>query len=163
MNAKVFSPMNDIKANEFKIIKLSAFGQPKSGQYGDFYPDCMIEVDGVSENWQIPQKKKDEILKLGFKEGDTIKITRWFKNGKGGYNFESPDAKNPYFQPAQTPKAPVQNDYGTQAGRGACWNVAAQYVLKLQTGSKTFEEIAEEINKTAEKLVPYQSKFVNKP
>ena len=134
--------MNDIKANEFKIVKLLSFGQPKQGQYGQFYPECMVEVDGGTENWQIPDKKKAEIEKLEFKEGDSFRIERWYKDGKGGYNFKSVDSKNPYSQPSPQKQAVHSDQLTARIERAQFVNIAVACGMREP---KKIVELAEQL------------------
>lgn len=147
MTSKVFNPMNDIRANESKIVKLISLGTAKQGQYGLYYPDCMIEIDGAMENWQIPQSKVDALKQAGFSEGFTFKIERWYRDGKGGYNFKSPDSKNPYAQPTEThqktPQIKSEPDWDAIAEGKVRHGVAVAYIeAGKPLNDLTKEEIA---------------------
>jgi len=91
MNLPKFSVKNNIDAQHYVSVKLNTFGEKKANDFGaeTYWGNC--HVDGVEKMWFISENMHDNIIKAGFKPGDTFCVLKW-KNGlKIGYNYLSAD------------------------------------------------------------------------
>jgi|6_EtaG_2_1085325.scaffolds.fasta_scaffold03631_11 hypothetical protein len=87
MNLPKFSVKNDIDAQHYVTVKLNKFGDKKPNDYGGntYWGNC--HVDGVEHMWFMSDNIHDNILKEGFKEGDTFCVMKWKAGAKMGYNY----------------------------------------------------------------------------
>lgn len=114
--SQYYRPLENI--NQEDIVIFNKIGLEESGKFG-IQRQCEVTVNGSPMIWTLSKDKHSQLTESGFKQGDTVKITKWREGAKKGYNFVSV-GRNPYEQPNNAEKKynevfnappPVQENY----------------------------------------------------
>lgn len=173
----MFVPLEDLNYSYPEKLKLIKYGEQKTGKYGPYYPDAQVERNGVIQGWNLKVDKYNEMISLGVKPMGYFWIEK-VKIKTTGHNFISikPDGDisvQPQNLPKQTEKSLEWHPPASESenapkpinamGRGQCFGIAAQYVLKYgKLNTINPIEFISEVAKTAELFVETQEKFINK-
>lgn len=170
-----YKPLDNINKADVVLFKeIGAFDESMK------YPahQCRVTVNGEDMFWTLSKSKHDQLTKAGFKQGDTVLIQKWKESDRKGYNFVSPDKKNPYAQPAAAENivpsqaflddfkvTPPKDHFQEKMSRGASWNNAFAYCVGTMPAEtirdKSIEEFCTVVSAIAEQITKHQAKFVN--
>ena len=163
---KFYKPLENL--NQEDLVRFISIGNQEQGKFGAQY-QCNVEVNGEAMVWTLSGAKLKQFTEAGFKQGDTVKIQKWREGIKKGYNFISPDKKNPYKQPEQTTPYPdtsrfvseeKPDNFQEKVSRGAAFNLAFQYAVKKSENSD-LKAILNSTVQYAKEIATTQQMFVN--
>lgn len=147
---------------------------PKEGQFGP-QVQWMVLDKGMQKIWSCSEWKDAQIQNMFDQGVKNVVIYKVFKNGKNYVNCDPDDGKAPItaaqvqkaFDPGPTP--PQTTDWDSRErkiGRGQCFGIAAQYVLRVYSDANllamTADKFAQVVAIEAEKMVEAQRQFINK-
>ena len=138
-------------------IKIKKIFEEKTDNYGKIKKCCVVDYNGTE--YYADFKSKDWNL---LSEGAVLSAVKKLYDGSPYFEFYGGSVNSEAHRAVHTPATPQPTDNGGLMGRGASWNNAFSYCIKNWDGLDSFDSFMSKVTETAEKIVPYQSKFINK-
>lgn len=144
------------------------------------YKNCLVEWNGAEYYSKFTPKYYPIAL-----EGNKVSAVRKVMNGSPFFEYysggdgmtpnpgivqqnqpPSQDYIPPPMEPIFNEPMPTENKMPNLPGRGACFNLAFQFCLENKPPEEfqvveSFEEFMKRVTRIAERILPYQDKFVN--
>lgn len=159
-----FVPKNHLNYDEPVHIKLIGYGQPKEGQYGTYFPDCTVEIQGKIYGWNLQKSMKDRLDEIDVVADSVFCATKKkIDNIKDFIEFSiHGDIKTAPQNVPQTKDVLREQKLipDNPQGRGASFNLAFHWCTK-NSHINDFEAFMEKVKETADRIYIHQNKYVN--